>query len=156
MSALPDPSQASSRPSLKDRLSTWLLCIVALVMAPLFPLFVEGTKNSWVVAPENVLLTAAVLAVGYGFSSEGTFFRAAYAMTFLLAVGLDFQPTASQIALPTATSGPSSLWASIAAASGWVKGHVALEVLFGVTVLQSIERFNWHVGLDRRFPDWLK
>ncbi len=164
----PQPSPATKgRRALGGRVGVWTLSIAAVVIIPMLPLLVEARKNAGVVKEENYLLTAAVLAAGFGFTSEGNFFRAAYILVFLACIVFD-QPDAAAGATLTGPATvtaiqPSPLVAFASAHSawagdaiGWILDHAALDMVLAVAVLQAIERFVWHVVLDRRFPDWLK
>ncbi len=146
------PQSGAKRPrsTLGSRLGMWIFSLVAIVLLPLFPLFIEGVKNDWEIKTENYLLTAAVLAAGFGFSTEGNLYRAAYMFLFLLSVGYDFRPAPHDVANLPLDSG------LLDSAKGWLMSHIALDALLLVVVLQTIERFTWHVVIDRLFPDWRK
>ena len=69
-------------PPLSERFGTWCFAVAAIVIMPLLPLLVEASKNDLVIKSENLFLTTAVLAVGFGFSSESNLFRASYTVLF--------------------------------------------------------------------------
>ncbi|MBV9393943.1 MAG: hypothetical protein JOZ84_05980 [Methylobacteriaceae bacterium] len=98
-------------------------------------------------------MTAAVLAVGFGFTAEGNFTRAAYLLLFFFCIGYDFQPEGPKG--DTAHAG-GAIPIAQATLTGWFFDHLALCALIAVAVIHMVERFNWHVVLDRKFPDWLR
>jgi hypothetical protein len=167
MAVEPQPPRRSPI-RMRSRFSNWVFSVVAMIVIPLFPLFVEAMKNNGVVKGESYLLTSAVLAAAFGFTSEGNLFRAAYVLLFLASLGYDFRPEPAPpsggggVGSP-ATAGAAShmaagQWPSetFGLAMGWISGHPALDLLITVGALHAIERFIWHMVQDRRFPDWLK
>jgi hypothetical protein len=151
-------SSSRSRATFKNRLGHWFFSVVALVIIPMFPLFVEAVRHEWKIVPENYLMTAAVLAAGYGFASEGNWFRAAYTLVFLYSVGYDFRPTAEATAEASAKTDEigTTLGAILTHIWTWIAAHPQLDPVLFVAGLQSIERFSWHVVFGRLFPDWRK
>ncbi|HEY1934306.1 MAG TPA: hypothetical protein VGG99_20040 [Acetobacteraceae bacterium] len=103
-----------------------------MIVIPLFPLFVEAMKNRGSIRGESVLLTGAVLAATFGFTSEGNLFRAAYMLLFLASVGYDFHPDINR-ALPAP-----------AGVLGWIFDHPAIDLLTLVGLVDAMERFIWH------------
>src|SRR5258708_2762875 len=91
--AAPEPSLPAAQARLQDRLGVWVFSIVFIVMFPLFPIFVEMVKTGEV-KPESYLLTTAVLAVGYGFTSQRQAFWAFYGLLFLCSLTHTFNPSA--------------------------------------------------------------
>jgi len=161
-------------PSLNEKLSVWVLSVVAVVLLPLFPIYVEWVKDlRGSVKTESLLLTTAVLAAGYGFSSENNWFRSAYLLVFFFSVGYDFRaaphPTSPNTSYETVhfvhkssyfpdnskevLSDVADFFTSI---KGWCGGHIPTFLLIVVALLHMMERFLWHVVFDRRFPDWIK
>lgn len=132
----------------RNKVSTWFFAVVVVIVFPMFPLGVEARKNAFEIKDENLLLTAAVLSVSFFVTSEGNFYRASYVLLFLYSVCWNFgaEPVHS------ATLAPGSLDTYM----GWAGTHSALIALLATVVLHSIERFNWHVVLNRRFPDWME
>jgi hypothetical protein len=127
----------------------WLFAIVFIIIAPLFPLFVERMKSGEV-RPESYLLTTAVLAVGYAFSSQAPFFWAVYGLFFFGSLGYDFNPGA----VPPGVPWPRVVPDSVVGVGDWITHHPTLGMLMAVSIIQAIERFIWHVILGRQFPDW--
>jgi hypothetical protein len=121
--------------------------VVAIIIMPLLPLLVEAARNNLQIKGENLLLTTAVLAVGFGFSSESNLFRASYALLFFFAIGLDFHPEAQGRAEPLAVE--------TVQGNAWLFAHPGYFVI-AVCGLHAIERLDWHVAKKRRFPDWLR
>ena len=150
----PAAAQAAKPPAPWDRFTTWLLAVAAIIVLPCFPLFVEAMKNGGEIRSEDYLLTAAVLAAGYGLASEGNLFRTGYLLIFLFGIGYDFKPEASAVG-HLAAAGPAGadwlqrLWR-------WPWSHPPPASLISVAVLHAIERLQWHIGWDRKFPDWRK
>jgi hypothetical protein len=137
----PDALQSMLRATtLHSRMGVWVWAVFAVFVVPLFPVFVEAVKKG-MVAPETFLLTAAVLAAGYGFSSEMPLFWAIYGIIFLASIGYDFKPDA---ALPDFLKG----------FGVWIFHNPQLSILLLTGLLHAIERFRLHVVLDRPFPDW--
>jgi hypothetical protein len=136
-----------ARPTIRNRCGVLCFATVFIIIAPLFPVFVEALKSGDV-RPETYPLTAAVLAVGYGFASQDPLFWAAYALLFFASLGYDFKPEA---VLPTLAGD-----GIVARVIGWIMGHLSLSLMLAVTMLQFIERFIWHMVSDRQFPDWGK
>jgi hypothetical protein len=127
--------QAISRSGrLKKGIPTWLISVAATVILPLFPAYVDAIKHAdWNAQPETYYTTAAVMAVLFGFGSDLNLFRFCYILIFLGIIGLEFQPQRDPMY---------EKWAVI--------------FMIAVAMLHAIERFRWHVVLDREFPDWLK
>jgi ABC-type dipeptide/oligopeptide/nickel transport system permease component len=100
------------------------------------------------VRTESYLLTAAVLAIGYLFTSESYAFWASYILIFLGSVAYNYNPSAalSSPAWPEFLSGVEE----------WIAHHLALSAVILVATLHAIERFNSHVVGDYLFPDWRK
>ncbi len=139
----------NSNPALSERFGTWFFAVVAVIIMPLLPLLVEAAKNNLEMKPENLFLTTAVLAVGFGFSSESNLFRASYALLFFFSIGLDFHSD-------NAGAAPAgSIVMAVSNQNNWLFGHPGY-FLIAVCVLHAIERLHWHVGEKRKFPDWLK
>lgn len=139
-------------PSLVERLGTWFFAVVAIIIMPLLPLLVEAAKNDLEVKPENLLLTAAVLGIGFAFSSESNLFRASYGLIFFFSIGLNYHSGDQQINAVTAAD------PAVGAAphhDSWLFGHPGYFVS-AVCILHAVERMNWHVGKRKKFPDWLK
>jgi hypothetical protein len=153
------PIPRRARPNLRSRFGNWAFSLVAMIVIPLFPLFVEAMKNHGKIRDENYLLTGAVLAATFGFTSEGNLFRAAYVLLFLASLGYDFHPE-SMPAQRSATPWTSAIITTAPGIFGnsldWISGHPAIDLLIMVGGLHVIERFIWHLVQDRRFPDWLK
>ncbi len=140
-------------------LGTWFFAVSAVIVMPLLPLLVEAARNDLDIRGENILLTIAVLAVGFGFSSESNLFRASYLLLFFFSIGLDFHPDDAVL-----RAGPHAFSATSAAAdensivslrNSWMFSHPS-SFLIAVCVLHAIERLYWHVGQKRQFPDWRK
>lgn len=111
-------------PAVIERFGTWFLAVVAVIVMPLLPLLVEAARNNLEIRAENLLLTTAVLAVGFGFSSESNLFRASYALLFFF--GLDFHAdgvtTTAGSAVPTGAGvGPKP--------NAWLFGHPGYFVI---------------------------
>lgn len=116
-----------------------------MVGVPLFPVLVELIKNGEI-KPETFLLTAAVLAAGYGFSTQTPLSWGLYALIFLFSVAFDYRPEA---ALPLA------VWAAPTTAFvRWILDHLALSLMLLTVAIHTLERFVWHVLRDFPFPDW--
>jgi hypothetical protein len=142
--ALP-PALPPQRARFRNRLGVWLFATVCIVIAPLLPVFVELIKSGDV-KPETYLLTAAVLAVGYGFSTAQPAFWAFYAVIFLGSIAYNYNPDR----VP-----PSPAWPEfLIGLENWLVHHVALAFLLFVLILHTLERFLWHVVWDQLFPDW--
>lgn len=142
----PGSPQASNRGGAHKRLGVWFFAAVFVVAVPLFPVLVEAVKHQGVVRPETYLLTAAVLSVGFGFSSQAPSCWAAYALIFFGSLIYDYNPRAT----PPLMSWPEFL----AGFESWVTSHLALSLLLLAAMLHTIERFMWHVVWNRPFPDW--
>jgi len=93
MTTVGSTQQSQKRPWYKGAFRVWVFSLVCVIAIPLFLLYVETMKHSgWdEVKADSVLLTAAVLAAGYGFSSETYLPRATYLMVFLFSIGYDFR-----------------------------------------------------------------
>lgn len=145
-----------------------------MIFLPLFPLYVEAMKADWSVRPESVLLTAAVLSAGYLVSSQTYLSRAWYVIVFFLSIGYDFRPqhpiSSIEFDRQLASSGLNQISLSaenIATMTnfgidwglefgGWCGNHFPYVLLMSAIFVHGIERFSWHVVLDRKFPEWLK
>jgi hypothetical protein len=142
-----------------------------MILLPLFPLYVEAMKADWSVRPESVLLTAAVLSAGYLISSQTYLPRAWYAIVFLLSIGYDFHPqnpiSSIEFDRQLASSGLNQINFSAEnvatmtidwdlAFGGWCGNHFPYVLLMSAIFVHGMERFSWHVVLDRKFPEWLK
>jgi hypothetical protein len=125
----------ATQPSLAGKFSTWLFSLGCMIAVPCLPLGIEAAKHTGTIKPESYFLTAAVLAATFGLSSESNFFRFGYIMAFLGTISLDFQPEQGE---------------------AWLSVDWAAKFMFAVAILHAIERFTWHIVLDRRFPDWLR
>ncbi len=146
MAATPSPSP-TPRARFRNRLGVWFFATVFIVVFPLIPIFVE-LAQSGEVKPETYLLTAAVLAVGYGFTSQEPFFWAFYGLIFLGSLAYDYNPAA----IPPSPAWPEQL----AGIEAWITHHLALIFVLLVAILHALERFIWHVVWDKLFPDWRK
>jgi hypothetical protein len=147
MSSIPPPSPsdiqqnaaeskaASWRKRLEDAFWTWLLSLIFMIGVPSLPLGIEAAQNMGTVEPYSYYLTAAVLAASYGISSDHNSFRCGYGAAFLGTIVLLFQPKI----------GPT--WVG----SGW-----AAKFMLAVATTHAMERFRWHIVLNRKFPDWLQ
>ena len=98
------------------------------------------------VKPESYLLTAAVLAVGYGFTSQQPVAWALYGLIFFGSLVYDFNTAA----VPPSPARP----AILADIFVWIFHHLALCALLSVAIVHALERFLWHVVWDQLFPDW--
>jgi len=131
------------------------LSVGCIVVVPLFPIFVECVKNEGHVRSESFLLTAAVMAAGYGFASEDDLARAAYLVLFLASIGFDFKSSDIMLYPTTSPAGAASPWQA-----GYfihlIKSNFCVLLLVLTSAVQTVERLSWHVILDRRFPDWVK
>jgi hypothetical protein len=136
--------------SLWDRLMVWLMSLMAIVVVPLLPLFVEFEKHSGVVKDESLYMTAAVLAAGYGFTSEGNGFRAGYTGLFLWSVAANYKPEQAERVAAAAQA------TATAIETNWPFDHAAIVAILITICLHASERFAWHVLGDRRFPDYLE
>jgi hypothetical protein len=148
--------QARGDPALSKRFATWAFAVVAVIVMPLLPLLVEMSKHNFVVQPDNLFLTAAVLAVGFGFSSESDLFRAAYTLIFFFSVGLDYhitdKPDNTAVAAIVPAAGITDSPAP--ASSSLLFDHPGFFIL-AVCVIHAVERLSWHVGEKKKFPDFL-
>jgi hypothetical protein len=159
--ATPPPSgggkPGGATPSgLGSRFGTFVLSLVFVEVAPLFPILVESMKNGGLVGSESFLLTAAVMAVGFGISSETDLFRGAYTVLFLTSVGIDFKKSAEIMLI--ASGGPmgQGLSGVISFALQLMGNHLSLLLLMLTLMAQFVERFIWHMIEDKKFPDWKK
>ncbi|WFU49146.1 hypothetical protein [Sinorhizobium terangae] len=130
------------------KVSTWLFSIATIVVFPLLPLGIEAKKNAYHIKEENMLLTTAVLSVAFFVTSEGNFCRAAYVLLFLYSICWEFGIDAAA-GEPMKTTIENTY-------TGWMTANSAFVALTATLMIHSIERFNWHVVLNRRFPDWLE
>lgn len=130
-----DEVAALWRKRLVEAFWTWLLSLVFMIVVPCLPLAIEAAKNTGVVKPDSLYMTAAVLAASYGIATDHMAFRFGYSCGFFAPLILLYQPE----------TGPK--WVS----SGW-----AVEFMVAVATLHALERFRMHVVLNRGFPDWLK
>jgi hypothetical protein len=143
MARTPSPL-ATSRARFRNRLGVWSFATVFIVVFPLFPIFVELVKTGGV-KPESYLLTAAVLAVVYGFTSQHPVSWALYGLIFFGSLVYDFNAAVL----------PSPGWPQfLAGFEAWIAHHFALFLVLLVTVFHTLERFLWHVVRDQLFPDW--
>jgi len=138
-------------PALSERFGTWFFAVVAVIVMPLLPLLVEAAKNNLEMKPENLFLTTAVLAVGFGFSSESNLFRASYALLFFFSVGLDFHSDSQKAGVGNVPATANA----VSDQNNWLFGHPGYFVIV-VCLLHAIERMYWHIGEKKKFPDWLK
>ena len=132
---------------LHDRLGTWIVAVVCMVIFPLFPIFVEIMKTGEV-KPDSYVLTTVVLAVGYGFTSLHMAARGGYLLLFFFSLVLSYNPSV--------VLSPPSWPTFIADFEAWVAYHLALTSVILVTAVHSVERFVRHVALGQLFPDWQK
>jgi len=95
-----DANRRRTRLDVRSRIGNWAFSLVAMIVIPLFPLFVEAMKNQGKIKGENYLLTSAVLAATFGFTSEGSLFRAAYILLFLASLGYISTLIRRQVAHP--------------------------------------------------------
>jgi hypothetical protein len=109
----------------------WLLSVIATLVLPCLPLFIEWLKDGRI-KPETIFVTAAILAATFAFTAEHVILFSAYLLFFLVNLLLDV------------TTGPSRPVAL---------DHWAGILLAGVAILHAGERFWWHVVLDRSFPE---
>jgi hypothetical protein len=116
-----------------------------MVVVPLFPIMVEWIKTGDV-KPETFLLTAAVLAAGYGFSTQAPLSWGLYALIFLFSVAIDYNPSGVLV--------PAGLAVGISDRVRWIFDHPASSLLLFAAGYHSLERFWWHVVWRRPFPDW--
>src|SRR6266436_2080811 len=125
MAVTPSPPP-TPRARFRNRLGIWFFATVFIVVFPMFPIFVELIKRGEV-KPETYLLTAAVLAVGYGFTSREPFFWAFYGLIFFGSLAYDFNPAAAL---------PSPAWPEfLAGFEAWITHHLALSFLLLVALL---------------------
>jgi hypothetical protein len=119
-----------------------------MIVVPMLPVAIEALKHSGSVMPETFLLTAAVLAVGYGFSSQEPLSWAAYGFIFLACLVYDAAPDLTV---------PKIWWPRFMKEFGdWITDHLPLSLMLLVSVLHTGERLIWHVVRDQPFPDWRK
>ncbi|MBB3394187.1 MULTISPECIES: hypothetical protein [unclassified Rhizobium] len=136
--------------SVRRRLMVWLMSLMAIIVVPLLPLFVEFEKHAGLIKDESYYMTAAVLAAGFGFTSEGYGFRAGYIALFLWCIVADYRPEQAEQAVGAINT------VQAISTQSWIFGHAALVAIILTVLLHAIERFAWHVVYDRRFPDYLE
>lgn len=116
-----------------NNLGVWALSLIATLVLPCLPLAVEYLHKSKM-EPENITLTAAVMASGFIFTAEHPLTLCAHVLLFL--AGL-------------------LLGGSAGSASPISVEHWSGTLLIAVGLVHAIERFIWHVMLARPFPDGL-
>lgn len=114
-----------------DRIGIWLLSVIATLALPCLPLCIEWLRTGDMKS-DTMTLTAAVLAATFIFSAEHVLNLCVYILLFV--VNLLFNTVVG----PTSPAG----------IDAWTG-----TLLMSVTFFHAIERFWWHVVLDRPFPD---
>ena len=119
--------------SAANNLGVWALSLIATLILPCLPLAVEYLHTSKV-QPENITLTAAVMAAGFIFTAEHPLTLCAHVLLFLAGLLLGGN---------TGASSPVSIerWSG--------------TLLVAVGLVHAIERFIWHGVLARPFPEGL-
>lgn len=112
------------------KLGVWLLSVLALIGAPCLPLIIELLKTGSM-RSDSIYITASVMCIGFVFMAENMLIRVVYMSLFALTLIFDI------------VSGPFS---------EELNSYAGL-ILIGVCVLHASERFYWHIGLDRPFPE---
>ena len=103
--------------------------MLATVAAPCLPLFIEFLRNGSVKS-DSLYITATVISAAYAVSTEHVLFRTLYFAMFVvnLILVMVSGPYSDQLAT----------WAG--------------TLLISIAFLHMVERFWWHVVLDRPFP----
>lgn len=119
-----------------DGIGTWLLSLLASLLIPAIPIWLELARSPHIARPETLFVTGVILSGSFAFSAQHNLFRFLYIILGGINIFMDIVNNGS-------TPG--------------VGDHYALYLLLGAALLHASERFWWHVILERPFPDmWVK
>jgi hypothetical protein len=116
---------------------TWIYSVVAVIVVPCFPIFVEFAKNN-LVDKTTFVLTNAIFSGAFLFTAGNKLCRAIYFFMFVICVIIYSMTVGDEAAMNP------NFAATLDKYAGWA--------LLGVSVVQSAERFWWHVVEKRTFP----
>lgn len=116
------------------RFGVCILSLIATLLIPCLPLFVEFLKSG-AVREDNLTLTAAVLASVFIFTAGHMLYFCLYILLCIFSLLINL------------TAGPTS--------PDFVSG-IGGSLLASVVILQASERIWWHMVMSRPFPEQLE